>query len=316
MFIIKLQVLIVCLLNARLGLATAELFAHSTKGEPKKPPPHEPLLVINAGNARTGTMSFATAMKRLGLKCYHMREGVFETPGHIELWTSFLADRNIRLDTVLDEISKEGFNATADAPVNFYYKEQMKRYPEAAVILTVRGEPEDKAGSAFQRSMLATVLRFPPIFAKIPFRWFPSLRRLDPFFAAMYELQFTPLSSSADPDSAGFDPNKLAQFYDEWNAQVIAYVPANKLLIFKATDGWKPLCDHLSPVSPIVAENCRQVLASGEPYPHINDTQSIQRFQFLLRCITTMTYMSPIVLSLAVWTMSSRRNRSKPIKVD
>ena len=42
--------------------------------------------IINIGLARTATSSFVTAMRELGLKSYHMKDGVQDSEGHGELW--------------------------------------------------------------------------------------------------------------------------------------------------------------------------------------------------------------------------------------
>ncbi|GKY95734.1 hypothetical protein MPSEU_000534200 [Mayamaea pseudoterrestris] len=258
----------------------------------------QPMLVINAGNGRTGTSSFVVAMNRLGLKCYHMKEGVIESPGHTEMWTKLMADESITFDQVMDKIANDGFNATADVPMNLFYKELMARYPDAPVILSIRPEDEEHAGSAFQRSMQDTVLQFPMIMADIPFRWVPSIKHLMSFFRAMDQKMASLTDQNVSTKLSESD--RLARSYYEFNNDVLQHVPMEKLLIHKATDGWKPLCDHISHVSPIVAANCQEVVAIGEPFPHVNDRQSVQRTQFYLRCITKLTYMLPALLFFAV----------------
>ena len=49
----------------------------------------QPLKVISAGLGRTGTSSLKNALRRLGLKPYHMADGVFETEGHFDLWMDY-----------------------------------------------------------------------------------------------------------------------------------------------------------------------------------------------------------------------------------
>jgi hypothetical protein len=247
----------------------------------------QPLLVINAGNGRTGTASFVRAMERLGLKCYHMKEGVFETLGHMNLWSQLLVDQAIDFEKVLDAVSKAGFNASADAPINFYYKEQMERYPNAPVILSIRPEDEEKAGDNWQSSLRERVFRFPPIMSSIPFRWMPGLKRFREFTLVVHNM----MAGTPDGKSDEIDTSKLVKFYYDWIEDVKRHVPAEKLLIFKATDGWEPLCRHIAHVSPVVARNCRDVLKSGEPFPRVNDRSSVQRTQIAMRGITYLTYM-------------------------
>jgi len=48
--------------------------------------------------------------------------------------------------------------------------------------------------------------------------------------------------------------------FDEWNRRVIASVPADRLLVFRVSDGWAPLCAFLGVPVPAV------------PFPRVNDT--------------------------------------------
>lgn len=273
----------------------------------KKQVDPQPLLVINAGNGRTGTGSFVKAMERLGIKCYHMKEGVLETDGHMGFWGKFLIDQSITYGDVLDAISNDGFNASADAPMNFFYKEQMERYPNAPVILSIRSEDEN-AAVEWQKSLFESIFRFPPIMSQIPFRWMPGLSRFREFTTILHNL----MAGNPEGRSEDIDPAALVKFYHEWIEDVRRNVPEHKLLVFKAKDGWEPLCRHISHVSPIVADNCKEVLLSGEPYPRVNDRSSIQRTQFVMRCVIAVTYIILCTLPLVGWfclRLMLRRNR-------
>jgi hypothetical protein len=280
------------------------------KGNDNKAEP-QPILVINAGHGRTGTATYLQALKRLGLKCYHMKEGVLETHGHLDLWANFLLDKSITFDDVMSTIADDGFNATADAPMNFFYKKQMKRFPDAPVILSIRPEEVD-AGDAWQRSLHESVFRFVPIVASIPYRWLPGLRR----FCEITILVNNMLTGELNGKSEKIDPTLLTKAYYDWIDDVKATVPSDKLLIYKVMDGWEPLCRHISHVSPIVAANCRQVLETNEPFPHMNDRQSVQRVQFTMRCITMATYALMAILPCLCWHLVFRRKRSGKDKRD
>jgi hypothetical protein len=43
-------------------------------------------------------------------------------------------------------------------------------------------------------------------------------------------------------------------------------LPAHRLLVFEASQGWAPLCDFLGVERP-----------EGEPFPHLNDTETMRR---------------------------------------
>lgn len=103
-------------------------------------------------------------------------------------------------------------------------------------------------------------------------------------------------------DSSTHNPvmEELPAVYDKWVQQVKATVPADRLLVHAAQDGWKPLCQFLESVSPQVKVKCDQVLASGEPYPHVFDKKEVQRVLTVLNGITLVCKWAPAVLVMAV----------------
>jgi hypothetical protein len=55
----------------------------------------------------------------------------------------------------------------------------------------------------------------------------------------------------------------MTDYFRRWNEAVIAEVPAEKLLVFQAKDGWEPLCRFLG------------VPVPSEPYPRVNSREQI-----------------------------------------
>ena len=60
-------------------------------GEVKRLNDPQPMKIINIGLARTATSSFVTAMRELGIKSYHMKDGVQDSEGHADLWIAHAA---------------------------------------------------------------------------------------------------------------------------------------------------------------------------------------------------------------------------------
>eukprot|EP00908_Phaeocystis_cordata_P006326 Transcript_16945.p3 GENE.Transcript_16945~~Transcript_16945.p3 ORF type:complete len:143 (-),score=63.89 Transcript_16945:294-722(-) len=60
------------------------------------------------------------------------------------------------------------------------------------------------------------------------------------------------------------DAARLAERFEAWNARVVATVPPERLLVFRAADGWGPLCAFLGVPEP------------DEPYPRVNDTAAFK----------------------------------------
>lgn len=92
--------------------------------------------VIGAGMGRTGTKSLQAALDLLGYKTYH-----FPLPEHAATWAKFV-DGRVSSDEVFDTVVKDGFTATCDNPAADLYAQQLKKYPNAKVVLTVRDSSE------------------------------------------------------------------------------------------------------------------------------------------------------------------------------
>lgn len=265
----------------------------------------QPLQVIGAGLPRTGTASFVVALSKLGLRSYHMKDGAIETPGHLDLWYNLYNSNNhkqgsVSLDDILDDMAIQGFTATSDGPACFWYQEQMKRYPDAKVVLTVRG---DGNGEAWKRSFSTNIIDVLVSMQDIPYRWVPMFQKIDGMVTAMTKA----LGTDMDSETNYPVKDQLPGAYDRWVEQVKATVPKEKLLVHAAQDGWAPLCEFLSPLSPEIESNCQSILASGEPYPNVNDTAQVQGLMIFLRGVTILCKLSPLLAVVAVLIMLSRR---------
>ena len=202
-----------------------------------------PLEVIGAGCGRTGTKSLKDALEILGFPCYHMFE--CGRLGHETKWNAALTGEQC-WDAIFD-----GFRATVDFPAAVAYKELMQHYPDAKVILSVR-DPSKWAASvmetiwsreAKERSLVAAP-------------WFHSFQRM----ATLFRKRFFRDDDGGLSSGAIDDPQRLAALFEQWVAEVKASVPPERLLVFQASDGWKPLCAFLGVPEPAV------------PFPRVNDS--------------------------------------------
>ena len=98
--------------------------------------PERGLQVIGAGLGRTGTLSLAAALEILGHKTYH-----FVTPEHAEHWAQLADGDDGDVDSCLARITDGGYEATCDQPTADVFEDQMRMYPSAKVVLTVRDTP-------------------------------------------------------------------------------------------------------------------------------------------------------------------------------
>lgn len=85
---------------------------------------------------------------------------------------------------------------------------------------------------------------------------------------------------------------KLRQGYLDHYAHVRKVVPAERLLEFKAEDGWAPLCKFLDKPIP-----------TDEPYPHVNEGNGVVKLHAMLywyRMMTAFTKIGGTLLAVVV----------------
>ncbi len=195
------------------------------------------LKVIGAGLGRTGTLSLKLALEHVGLgPCYHMSEMLSQMRSHLPLWIES-AKGNPQWDTIF-----ANYQSTTDYPGCMFWRELVAKYPDAKVILTTRD-----ADKWFE-SGAATV--FSPEH-RARFEGNPQMA------------EFFRLTVFGDLEQSLGDRAKMVEYFNAWNQSVIDEVPADKLLVYRAGDGWEPLCAFLGvPVPP-------------EPYPRVNSREEM-----------------------------------------
>ncbi|MBO2460607.1 sulfotransferase family protein [Actinomadura violacea] len=194
------------------------------------------LQVIGVGFGRTGTLSLRTALERLGFgPCHHMK-ALFEDPAQIGLWREVAESQTPDWDRVYD-----GYRATVDWPGAAYWRELVRHYPDAKVVLTVR-DPE---------------------------RWYQSAQATI-FQSHNADLDGAPAEVAEMRDVADaivwkgvlggrFDRDHAIATFNRHNEAVRREIPSGRLLEFEAAQGWDPLCAFLG------------VPVPDEPYPRSND---------------------------------------------
>jgi len=139
----------------------------------------------------------------------------------------------------------QGWESGMDWPACSFYKQFMELWPEAPVILNVR-DPEgwykSTENTIYKAAMAAK--KDPGVGGRPAGK---MLRRI------VWE---------GDLQGKFADKPAALEIFHQWNEDVKAYVPAERLLVFDVHDGWEPLCAFLG------------VPVPDEPFPHLNDTQS------------------------------------------
>ncbi len=196
------------------------------------------LSVIGAGFSRTGTFSLKLALEQLGLgRCCHMSE-VFAAPDLWPVWERAYDGRHVDWDMLF-----AGFGATVDVPSNQFYRQIARHYPKAKVILTLR-DPE-----SWFRSMQDTLLS-------------EAVRRHVGDAPVASLIRKMGLHAS---DPRTLDRNHMISWYHRHNDDVLAAIPADRLLVYRVSEGWGPLCGFLG----------RPVPSSA--FPHVNSTAAFRK---------------------------------------
>ena len=210
------------------------------------------LEVIGAGYPRTGTLSLKTALEALGFApCHHMTE-VFDHPEQWPLWDAVADRRPVDYEALF-----AGYRASTDAPGCYVWRELAEAFPKAKVILGLR-EPD-----AWFKSMQATI--FSPShqaqMAASPVG--PTIRKLAMRgFGAGGQAVAPPEGPPGPPDK-----DVMTAAMQAHNAAVISALPPERLLVYRITEGWGPLCDFLG------------VPVPDSPFPHVNDSQAFHDIQ-------------------------------------
>jgi len=233
------------------------------------------LIVIGAGQMRTGTMSTHLALERLlGKPCYHMKYVIRNQEEAVPKWIKAF-DRNGNLTEEEWREIFRGYLATVDNPGCQFYKELMEVFPNAKVLLNVRD------ADAWVKSIRQTTVA--EEWGKLRRSWFGryGIRRslfqlLDKKFLRGYP---SALEYASDQE--------WKDYFNRWNEEVIRYVPKDRLLVFRVEEGWGPLCRFLQVPEPV-----------GEPFPRVNDSAEFKRRTARMIFIKNVVYAA-IAVGLA-----------------
>lgn len=212
------------------------------------------LEIVGVGFGRTGTDSTRTALNLLGFPCYHMFEVLenSDNPDHLDFWLEVARSEPGVQHDWQQVFSK--YRATVDNPGACVWRELLEANPEAKVLLTLH----PKGADAWYRSTINTIYA-------IRSRWqLRLLRRFIPRLRKMGEMTDR-LIWERFHESTMDDPAKAKARYEAHRREVETAVPADRLLVFRASDGWEPLCEFLG------------VPVPDEPFPRTNDSAAFQR---------------------------------------
>ncbi|PON22177.1 hypothetical protein TGAM01_v209051 [Trichoderma gamsii] len=245
-----------------------------------------PMKVLILGLGRTGTASMRAAMKQLGyVDTYHMMNTSIENPPDALMWMDALC---AKYDKKGKPFTREDWDqllgnsqAVCDWPAIAFAKELIEAYPEAKVVLTNRDV------DSWHASTMKTVywrvtdgeLRWLSHFDWAASMYYPMLKK---FFDTFFEGDF---------------PNRGKDVFRKHYQEVRSLVPKDRLLEYKVTDGWGPLCDFLGEPVP---KECG--------FPNVNDnsdfvTRSRRRNRNQMKNVAFRYFVNLVVAILTVIAM-------------
>lgn len=194
------------------------------------------LSVISAGFGRTGTLSLKLALEELGFgPCHHMKEVLEYGAAQVPLWNAAVAGKP-DFETIY-----KGYKAAVDWPTAAFWRELAAAYPQAKFILSTRSA--ESWYDSISQTILST-LTAPDNWPPPAVEWFNMVLKV--------------LHRSLGPT---FDKESVIAAFHAHEAAVKAEIPASRLLVHSARDGWKPLCAFLG--APVPAT----------PYPRTNSKE-------------------------------------------
>jgi hypothetical protein len=147
---------------------------------------------------------------------------VFENPDHVPFWRAAIRGERRDWASVLGT-----YSAAVDWPASAFWRELSVAYPSAAVVLSVRDSAQ-----TWWDSVDATILpaaRHDPEPGHADVEWHLM-------FSELLSERFTPDWDDTDAAMAA---------YERHNASVRSGVPNERLVEWRASDGWQPLCNLL-----------------------------------------------------------------------
>jgi hypothetical protein len=135
----------------------------------------------------------------------------------------------------------DGYEATVDFPCYPWYKQHMKQYPDAKVILSTR--PFEQWYTSFYSTIWKA--QNPPESERIAMgQRIASNPRLQ---LVMQVMGLAKQTINEEHFQGKFlDKEFMEDVFNKHNEEVKNYVPANKLLVYDVCEGWEPLCSFLN----------------------------------------------------------------------
>ena len=239
-----------------------EVFRDIFFPDPPLPPKPTQLKIFAAGLPRSGTGSLAVALKTLGYSPCH-GPGTFElSPIFEEHYAGLASNKDI-----IRHQEQLGFDAQGFDQLGWKLWKEAAEIPDVKIILT----EHPRGAEGWAESWSSFVPDHIHHFSQRPFSFMQSMvqmmtlqREFLSYISGMARKYSTPNSNPRDSLFL-FPGTGLMPSYEGHKAAVMEAVPAERLLVFKPTQGWAPLCEFLG-VEPSACPTNRE-------YPGMTDRQ-------------------------------------------
>eukprot|EP01090_Pellita_catalonica_P018599 TRINITY_DN605_c0_g3_i1.p1 TRINITY_DN605_c0_g3~~TRINITY_DN605_c0_g3_i1.p1 ORF type:complete len:244 (+),score=27.62 TRINITY_DN605_c0_g3_i1:94-825(+) len=233
--------------------------------------------VIGAGFGRTGTASLQAALDILGFRCYHMTENAKNGDSHLwlEAWDCKRQKKDFDWNRMFGREDNK-YHATVDWPSCDFYLEQLKQYPNAKVILTVRNSERWYASCS---QTIFCIQRFQQLITRIMQMIKPNLRDFSKLYHTIMDHNF---------DGKLNDKELCIKHFKQNTEQVKAAVDEKQLLVFEVKQGWEPLCKFLGVEIP------------DQPFPHVNSTEEFRKKVRSLEIINNILFYGLIAILILI----------------
>jgi len=228
-------------------------------------------VVIGAGLPRTGTLSLKVALTQLlggpyndhkaaitSGTCYHMVDVMLldGRNGKYKFWLK-AAKGEVNKEEWVSFLEGRGYRAGVDYPLSFHWKELLEIFPNAKVVLSLRSE------DTWYESCKNTIVHMVKHLRTFPCNVATYVTGISNAMQVPYTYGHKAVPSYStmplhDVIEAGHAES--VAWFRQWNEEVKRTVPADRLLVHEAKQGWGPLCEFLGVPIP------------DHPYPRVNDT--------------------------------------------
>jgi len=199
--------------------------------------------LIGVGLNRTGTSSLKLAFEHLypEEKAYHFFEAVAQGKAHTDFWRNVFEKKEVDFKEFLKD-----YGAGFDHPFANNYKEILKAFPDAKIILSTR---------KFERwyNSKKTFMEYLELLKDETWGWlFRALFRLYlkifDQISSDFNLEFIEMCDRYTHGGRRFleiPKDEMKKLYNSWHRDILSTVPREKILTYNVRQGWKPLCKFL-----------------------------------------------------------------------